>query len=307
MILLCLIPAVALGRGSVGGGRGTGGSVRGGTHVRAGGGGLSLSYSKKTSNSSLSIRYSSGLGGYRSSCYGTGYSGSATQRGSASVGMLHGRPAYPSHPIHRPPRPAHPIYRPYPGGRFGPYEYVEGVYFVGTPGVQVFPGPGAALPGVPAAAPAKYAHLSADQAVDAGDALFARGDYGEAVTVYRAAVQRALDDPMAVFALGHGLFAVGVLDEAAAMLRKGVLLHPDIVRVHMRRRDFYGRPADYDEQMAMLLRHAATRPDDRDTTFLLGYNLYYSEDRRLAKAQFTRLGAGDEAAQLFLRSLEAGE
>jgi tetratricopeptide (TPR) repeat protein len=188
---------------------------------------------------------------------------------------------------------------------------VEGVYFVGTPGVQVFPASGAIQGAVPPAAPAidpsKYAHLAADQAVDVGDGLFARGDYGEAVAAYRAAVAKAPDDPMAVFALGHGLFAIGVLDEAAATLRRGVTLYPEIVRAHMRRRDFYGKPADYDDQMGQLLRYAATHPGDRDATFLLGYNFFYSQEPARAKAQFAQLGAGDAVARLFLAVLTPGD
>jgi tetratricopeptide (TPR) repeat protein len=155
--------------------------------------------------------------------------------------------------------------------------------------------------------PAKYAHLTADHAVDVGDELFGRGEYGEAVAAYHAAVQKAPNDPMAVFALGHGLFALGVLDEAAAALRRGVTLHPEIVRAHMRRRDFYGKPADYDDQMAQLLRYAATHPGDKDATFLLGYNFFYSQEPALAKAQFAQLGADDAVARLFLAVLTPGD
>jgi hypothetical protein len=112
---------------------------------------------------------------------------------------------------------------------------------------------------------------------------------------------------MAVFALGHGLFAIGVLDEAAATLRRGVTLYPEIVRAHMRRRDFYGKPADYDDQMAHLLRYAATHPGDRDATFLLGYNFFYSQEPARAQAPFAQLGAGDAVARLFLAVLTPGD
>ncbi len=160
---------------------------------------------------------------------------------------------------------------------------------------------------MPVSDPSQFAHLSAEQAVDRGDELFSRGDYALAVDAYSVAANKTPNDPMAVLALGHGLFAVNALAESAEALRRAVLLYPDIVRVRMRRRDFYGKPADYDDQIARLLRHAAANPGDKAATFLLGYNFYYSSGPALAEAQFAQLGPQDAVARLFLSNLALGK
>lgn len=276
-----------------------------------------MDYAKKSSNSSLSIHYSSGGGMYRSYGYGRGTGGTYVRYGYPAYPShsIH-RPGHPSHPIHRPGHPSYPVYRTPRYVRVVPYGVVEGVHFGGGGGVQVFPAAGGvqafpAAGGGPVAEvvgdPSQYAHLSAAQAVDRGDELFARGDYAAATDAYSVAANKAPNDPMAIFALGHGLFAVGALDDAAAALRRAVALHPDIVRVRMRRRDFYGRPEDYDDQMARLLRHSAARPADKAATFLLGYNFFFSGEPALAKGQFALLGAGDGTARIFLNALARGQ
>jgi tetratricopeptide (TPR) repeat protein len=305
VVALLAIPAGAWGRGSVSF------SFRGGSGLRVGRGGrfgrsgVYFHYGRHTSHSHLSIAYRSGgvytRGGYGTRGYGSrsvwygGYRGYGLYRsGGVSVyrGGYRGSPYFYHHG--------------YPSGVYygvGPYTYGDAVIFTGSPELRVFGYRARAGAEVAPAPAVDYSQLSLDQAVDLGDERFARGDFAGAVAAYRAAAAKGADDPMAAFALGHGLFATGAYAEAAAELRRGIRLFPGVVRVQMDRRDFYGDPAAFEAQLHALARHVAAAPDGTAARFLLAYNYFFSQQAAKAKEHFAALGAGDAEARLFLEAI----
>ena len=175
---------------------------------------------------------------------------------------------------------------------YGPQAVVE-------PRVPLAPGPqGAAAPPAPGGGKEAPAGL-----IDRGDDLFGRGEFDRAVEAYREAIRKAPDDPLAALALGHGLFATGSYREAAAELRRGLRLNPDLVQVQMNRRAFYGDGRVFDEQLQRLEHWVKTSPDDAAARFLLGYNYFFTQHPGKAAVQFALLGRGDAEAQLFLREI----
>lgn len=327
--LLCialLAPAVASGRssGSVSfRGGGPGGRPRGGglgvqsiTHYRGGvpsgppaairhggprrggprhGGGVTIHYRRRTSHSDLDIRFT---GGTWTRSYG-GYTGFVGGGYGGSGGVY----------IHSGWVP----YSPYLYGRFrpwtstqgiGPFSYVHGVRFVGGGGAAVF---GEAASDAEAAEAraggAPTGEVSARDLVDRGDELFARNRFKSAVALYRQAAEAAPDDPMAAFALGHGLFAIGDYRGAAKALRRGLRLFPDMVRVRINRRDFYGDKGAFDAHLQRLSLHVCTMPRDEAARFVLAYHCFFADQRHLARGLFEQLGPEDREAQLFVREI----
>ena len=198
----------------------------------------------------------------------------------------------------------------------GPFEFVDGVMFTNPPAAPVFgvqapvqstlPAPEAG--GAPVGgAPAGDQGRAARRLVEAGDTYFGRGEFARAVDAYRTAARNAPDDPMAAFALGHGLFAIGAYAQAAAELRRALGLYPAMVQVAMNRRAFYGDPVRFDEQVGRLALYVETNPNDAAARFLLGYNCFFSGRRAQAKDQFAALGPQDAIAQLFLEELGRGQ
>lgn len=289
LLVVLMVPTLAFGRTSVrtGGGRG-----------HRGRGGLSIHHGRTSGSSSWSLSFRGGtrvVGGRR---YGSGSSGAYYY---SAPGVTVYRGWVPYHPG---------LTSGYVGYStthgVGPYSYVDGVHFGGTGGVQVFrPGTAQPLPPPPATSPSGLARLSAGQLIDRGDDLFGRGDYAGAVAAYHAAAAKAPNDPMTAYALGHGLFAVGDYTGAAAALRRGVQLYPGLVKARMRRRDFYGRKADFDAQLARLEKHLAAKPGDGAARFVLGYTRFFSEHPEKAREHFVALGPRDTEAQLFVAELAA--
>jgi len=214
-------------------------------------------------------------------------------------------------------------YSPYLLGGFyggsngvGPFEFVDAMVFNNPPAAPVFgvqppvrsspPAPEARAPAV-GGAPAGGQEAAARRLVDVGDRFFGRGEFARAAEAYRAAARNAPDDPMAAFALGHGLFATGAYAQAAAELRRALGLYPAMVQVAMNRRAFYGDPMRFDEQLGRLAAYVEANPGDADARFLLGYNYFFSGRRAEAKAEFAALGAQDAIAQLFLQELGRGQ
>ncbi len=204
------------------------------------------------------------------------------------------------------------------GGGFGlgPFGFEDAVVFGNPPDVPVYGAQAPMPPSVvaPAAsnpvvggAPAGDTARAVRRLVEAGDTYFGRGEFARAVEAYRAAARNAPDDPMAAFALGHGLFAMGVYTQAAAQLRLGLTLYPAMVQVAMNRRAFYGDPVRFDEQVGRLAQYVDANPGDADARFLLGYNYFFSGRRAEAKAQFDALGPQDPIARLFLQELNRGQ
>lgn len=309
---LLLVPSIALARtsasfGGLRGGRHGGGGRRTGRRPH---GGLSIHYGHRSDHSSFSLRFSGGTfyrGGRRhwGTFPGSTYLGSSTCYYAPGVSVYRGWVPYPPGWYHR--------HVPYDADRsVGPFAYVDAVHFGGTGGVQVFGPPPPPAPTPPRGpvrledvpVPPEYQRLAAGPLIDRGDDLFGRGRFPQAAVAYRAAARKAPKDPLAAYALGHGLFAVGDYEGAAQALRRGVQLYPALLAVPMHRRDFYGDRRVFDAQLALLQRYVQEHPDHQDARFLLGYNLFFSQQRARAREHFAALGKEDRAARLFLAAMD---
>ena len=289
-----LVPAMAFGRTSV-----SAGGLHGG-HGRRGG--LNVHYGRTGGHSSFSLNFSGGT-----HYYGGG-SRWGTYPGSSYLGTS--GYSYPGVQVYRGWVPYPPGWYqrnvPYDGTRaVGPFAYVDAVHFAGTGGVQVFgPRPQAtAAERAPRPVPPEYGKMTAAQLIDRGDDLFGRGRFAGAAVAYRAAAQKAPKDPMAAYALGHGLFATGDCAGAAAALRRGIQLYPALLEVRMSRRDFYSDGRVFDAQLARLERHVAASPDDAAARFVLAYNCFFTQQHAKAREQLTALGRRDREAQILLARL----
>ena len=65
-----------------------------------------------------------------------------------------------------------------------------------------------------------------------GDALLSDGRLGEAVSMYRQAVEADPGNPDASNSLGYGLLTAGLAREAVAPLRRAMALQPDVAEAH---------------------------------------------------------------------------
>ena len=146
-----------------------------------------------------------------------------------------------------------------------------------------------------------------DVSVDAGDEFFALGRYAEAAEVFEKVVAESPNDGLAHFAVAHARYATGDYSEAAAAIRQGIKLLPRWGEVPMDRRRFYSDQKDFDIQMWVLNVHLKQAPGDKDARLVLAYNLYFTQHRKEASAEFEKLleaDPKDAAASYFMKYME---
>ncbi len=139
-----------------------------------------------------------------------------------------------------------------------------------------------------------------------GDTLFKQSDFTAAAVRFKAATEVDPTHPMAHFAYGHTLFALGRYAEAAASIREGTSLYPNWGKVRMNHRSFYRDPAAFDERLSRLEGWVEAHPEETDVRFLLGYSYYFTQQPQRAQETFQRvveLDPRDREAQYFLTLL----
>jgi hypothetical protein len=154
---------------------------------------------------------------------------------------------------------------------------------------------------------ARFARATFDELMKEGADAFDKRQYQAAA---RGFYEATLKDPRAAkarFAAAHSLFAIadnrGEYRKAAMQIRSGLVLYPDWPDMRMNRRDYYTKPADFDEQLGRLKRAILDNPSDPVLRFLLGYNLYFTQDYRGASWEFLitlNLDQNFDAARAFL-------
>jgi tetratricopeptide (TPR) repeat protein len=139
--------------------------------------------------------------------------------------------------------------------------------------------------------------------VELGRAAFADGEYGRAALRFRQAVAVAPKQPLAHFALGQALFALGKYHDAVDALHDGLALQPDWPSWKFRPADMYGpNAADYADHLKALEDARDRLPADPVLLFLDAYQLWFAGRRDDARPLFRKVLPDDGAAGLFLRA-----
>jgi hypothetical protein len=145
----------------------------------------------------------------------------------------------------------------------------------------------------------------AEKQVELGDYYFREGRYDEAAESWLRALGYVPDDASLHFVIADALFALGDYHYAAFMVRRALELQPELARVEIDKRGFYGDPSAFDEQLATVRAYLAEHPDDASAHLILGYSLLFSDQSAAAHAPFARvleLDPEDHAARLLIGS-----
>ena len=127
--------------------------------------------------------------------------------------------------------------------------------------------------------------LSVDDLVKQGSEFFKKADYQMAARLFKTAIDKKEDSPVAHIAYGDSLFALGKFGEATQAIVKGLEIYPKYAESHINRRDFYGDPSEFDSQLEILEAYVSKNPADNNARFLLGYNYFFIQDYDRADEQ----------------------
>lgn len=168
------------------------------------------------------------------------------------------------------------------------------------------PAPAEAAP--PAAGERAAPRTLAEKYLELGDFYFRAGRFKEAAETYARARTYAPNDAGVHFVLADAAFANGDYHFAAFLITEALRLDAELAKSEVDKRDFYGDPKLFDEQMEALDAYLKERPDDASAHLVRGYNLRLSAQSVRAIVAFRRvleLAPEDRAAALFLDALEA--
>lgn len=114
---------------------------------------------------------------------------------------------------------------------------------------------------------------------------------------------------IAPLARAHALFAQEKFEEAARTVEEGIPYLPNLPKVPMNRRKQHPDPDDYDRLLKALQAKVKKEPASAALEFLLGYELYFAEQREEAQEHFVKalkIDAKHAGARLFVKAA-AGE
>lgn len=143
------------------------------------------------------------------------------------------------------------------------------------------------------------AHASLN--VAGGLQFFRKGDYRKAADAYQLAAELDQGDPAARLCAGHALFALGRYREASRFIRRAFELQPRVAYLAYDIRGDYGDRTDFDDHLRALRRALDLAPRDPDRLLVLGYVLYYSDQRAQSYpilAQLLQVDKNDKLAAL---------
>ncbi|HOW69798.1 MAG TPA: tetratricopeptide repeat protein [Phycisphaerae bacterium] len=131
------------------------------------------------------------------------------------------------------------------------------------------------------------AHASLN--VSSGLQFFRKGDFRRAADAYQLAAELDQGDPAARLCAGHALFALGRYREACRFIRRAFELQPRIAYLAYDIRGDYEDRAVFDDHLRALRKALELAPRDPDRLFMLGYVLYYSNQRAQSYPVFAQL------------------
>jgi tetratricopeptide (TPR) repeat protein len=129
------------------------------------------------------------------------------------------------------------------------------------------------------------------QMVTDGTRLFRDGDYGQAAELFGRVAAADPRNADARLAYGIAEFALGDFRLAAAAVRQGIAISPEIVSTALDLRDNYGRVEDFDRHFERLAQRVENEPGDGDALLVLGFVYHFVGDRQDAAQVFGRIKA----------------
>ncbi len=117
---------------------------------------------------------------------------------------------------------------------------------------------------------------AAERYLGLGDRAFREGRYGDAVHFYAKAIEFAPEEGVLYLVLSDALFATGDYHYGAYALRRALDYSPHLFDSQIDKRSFYGNPAAFDRQLAVLERYLRDLPFDGDARLMLAVNYLFS-------------------------------
>jgi tetratricopeptide (TPR) repeat protein len=127
-----------------------------------------------------------------------------------------------------------------------------------------------------------FAQRAATEYMALGDRAFTEGRYGDAVHYYAKSIQFAPQDGVLYLVLSDALFATGDYHYSAFALRRAFEFSPELASLGLDKRDFYGRPGEFDEQLQVLTKFVYDHPIDLDARLVLAANQVFSMQPAMA-------------------------
>jgi tetratricopeptide (TPR) repeat protein len=119
-------------------------------------------------------------------------------------------------------------------------------------------------------------HRAASEYMALGDRAFIEGRYGDAVHYYAKAIEYSPDDGVLYLVLSDALFATGDYHYAAYAIRMALEKAPELAALGLDKREFYGDPADFDQQLELLVIYQQDHFLDEDARLVLAANYLFS-------------------------------
>jgi tetratricopeptide (TPR) repeat protein len=130
-----------------------------------------------------------------------------------------------------------------------------------------------------------------EQMISDGTRLFREGDYGQAADLFQRAAGADPRNADARLAYGIAEFAVGDFRLAAAAVRQGIAISPEIVNTALDLRDNYGNAGDFDRHFDRLAQRVESEPGDGDALLVLGFIYHFVGDRQDSEDVFQQIKA----------------
>ncbi len=157
------------------------------------------------------------------------------------------------------------------------------------------------------AAPAQMGR-GVSQYLSLGDEAFSQGRYSEAVNAYARAVEASPDEGVLYLILSDALFATGDYHYAAFALRRSLELDPTLLASVVDKHNFYGDPAEFDQQILLAENYLDEHFLDDDARLVLAANYLFAnrpaQSSDLLQSAFSKSVRESTAGRLLLQRAE---
>ncbi len=120
--------------------------------------------------------------------------------------------------------------------------------------------------------------------LEAGDTLFSKSDFGNAVEYYRKALDQRPESPVALAAIAHCRFGLGEFDVASEAIHDALGIWPELAETLQKQvGGFYGNQQRFSQIMLSLEHQADLSPGNVRKRFLAGAMHLFNRNKEAAK------------------------